>query len=141
MSKFVEHQHKFREARGGYTKDKASPGKAYAVDLQKVVVLPIMDQFKTAIFTPRLETFNETFAPLNGATPENPNITALWHEATSGRNIPDIASAFWNFFVLVNGSYPIILWLDNCSAQNKNWTFFTMLVQAIHFFNFESIES
>jgi hypothetical protein len=137
--KIGEHQRKFREARESYCKDKASKSMAYAVDLQKVVVLPIMDQFKTAIFTPRLVTFNETFAHLGGATAVNPNITALWHEATSGQNAPDIASAFWNFFIQVNCSLPIVLWLDNCSAQNKNWTFFTMLVQAIHFFNFESI--
>ena len=76
---FAAHQNKFREARESYTKDKASGVKAYAVDLQKVGVLPYIEQFKVAIFTPRLVTFNETFAPLGGATENNPNIAVLWH--------------------------------------------------------------
>jgi hypothetical protein len=136
---FVAHQNKFREARESYNKDKTSGVKAFAVDLQKVCVLPRMEQFKDAIFTPRLVTFNETFAPLGGATENNPNVAVLWHEATCGRNAPDIASTYWNFFIQVNCFIPIILWLDNCSAQNKNWTLFSMLVQAVQFFNFESI--
>ena len=137
--KFAQHKQKYQSARECYKTDKDMGKKAYAVDLQKVLLLPRMPEFKTVMFTPRLVTFNETFAPLGEATKENPNITVLWHEATSGRNAADLASAFWNFFESVDCNEPLILWLDNCSAQNKNWTLFSMLVRAAEHFKFPSI--
>jgi len=133
------HKETYQLARESYKIDKESGKKAFAVDLQKVGLLPRIPQFKTVIFTPRLVTFNETFAPLAQATSNNPNITVLWHEATSGRNAADLASAFWSFFTTLNCSDPIILWLDNCSAQNKNWILFSMLVRAVNHFNFPSV--
>ena len=137
--KYLAHQEKFRSAREHYTQDKESGQFAVAIDLQKVLILPYMNQHKTAIFTPRLVTFNETFARLGQATPSNPNVAVLWHEAISGRSASDIASTYWNFFLEVNCNEPIVLWLDNCSAQNKNWTLFSMLVKAVNHFEFESI--
>ena len=133
------HKESYQSARESYKTDKETGKKAFAVDLQKVGLLPRIPQFKTVIFTPRLVTFNETFAPLSQATVSNPNVTVLWHEATSGRNAADLASAFWSFFENVNCHDPIILWLDNCSAQNKNWILFSMLVRAANHFSFPSI--
>ncbi|KAK6168673.1 hypothetical protein SNE40_019864 [Patella caerulea] len=66
-----------------------------SADLQKVIMLPGMPGEKTSAFTRRIVAFNETFASL-GQT--KTKVTALWHEAISGRNASDIASTFWNFF-------------------------------------------
>jgi len=134
-----EHKKTYESARESYRKDKEAGKNAFAVDLQKVLLLPHMQEFKAAIFTPRLVTFNETFAPLGGPTSDNPNVAVLWHEATSGRNAGDLASAFWNFFINTNSNKPLILWLDNCSAQNKNWILFSMLIRAVNHFNFPAI--
>ena len=43
---------KLRSAREHYTEDKKSGRFAVAADLQKVLILPNMNQHKTAIFTP-----------------------------------------------------------------------------------------
>ena len=40
----------------------------FAVDLQKVVMLPRIEQFKSAIFCHRLVAFNETFASIKTGT-------------------------------------------------------------------------
>ena len=60
--KNLAHQEKFRSALEHYTEDKESVQFTVAVDLQKVLILRHMNQHKSAIFTPRLITFNETFA-------------------------------------------------------------------------------
>lgn len=36
----------------------------FSADLQKVIMLPRMEQYKTAIFTPRIIVFNESFVPV-----------------------------------------------------------------------------
>ncbi|KAK6179795.1 hypothetical protein SNE40_012072 [Patella caerulea] len=83
-------------------------------------MLPRVPGVKTCAFTRRVVAFNEPFASL-GQT--KTKVTALWHEAISGRNASDIASSFWNFF-----KQHIVIWVDNCTAQNNNWTFFSCLV-------------
>jgi hypothetical protein len=98
-----------------------------------------MSGYKVVLFTPRLVTFNETFAPLGKSSATKPNIPILWHEATSGRNASDIASAFWSFLNKMDSSEALVLWLEKCSAQNKNWTLFSTLVKAVHIFKFETI--
>ena len=61
-----QHKTKFIQARKEYRSDSGQPKKNNTLivssDLQKVVMLPRMDQFKTSIFTRRLCLFNETFA-------------------------------------------------------------------------------
>jgi hypothetical protein len=51
----------------------------------------------------------------------------------AGRSASDIASAFWNFLVnRLRDKNRIILWADNCSAQNKNWLIFTVMTLAVN---------
>ena len=82
------------------------------------------------MFTKRIIAFNETFAALGAA---GKNTTVVWHEAIAGRLAQDICSTYWNFFVQKQrDTEHIVLWADNCSAQNKNWQFFTFLASAVN---------
>ncbi|KAJ8939102.1 hypothetical protein NQ314_011233 [Rhamnusium bicolor] len=105
----------------------------FSVDLQKGNMLPRLDQYKIAIFTPRIIVFNESFVPVGKNQRHLKPIAALWHEGIAGRKKEDLISAFFSFFFLENRSAKKInLWLDNCSAQNKNWAFFSFLVFAVN---------
>lgn len=104
----------------------------YSVDLQKVVMLPRMDQFKAAVFCPRIIAFNESFVPIGSATANNLPFAVVWNETISGRNQEDIISAFRAFLIHNRDVRHIVLWMDNCSAQNKNWALFTFLVDIIN---------
>ncbi|GFS04207.1 hypothetical protein ElyMa_006490100 [Elysia marginata] len=96
-----------------------------SVDLQKVIMLPRLPGVKSCMFTKRIIAFNEIFAALGAA---GKNTTVVWHEAIAGRLAQDICSTYWNFFVeKQRDTEHIVLWADNCSAQNKNWQFFTFL--------------
>ncbi|ESO93896.1 hypothetical protein LOTGIDRAFT_153369 [Lottia gigantea] len=61
-----------------------------SVDLQKVIMLPLMPGNKTAIFTKRIIAFNETFAAV-GKQSKKPShirersLAVLWHEGIGGR--------------------------------------------------------
>ena len=98
--------------------------------MQKVTMLRRVPGVKTAVFTKRLVTFHETFAPLGkfsktkGIVPTG----VIWHEGISGRNAEDVASTFAK--VIRSAQYRdinhFIFWCDNCSGQNKNWVLFTM---------------
>ena len=94
------HKRRYAEARDEYVKDAKKPetfvmtedGEAtayYSADLQKVILLPRMDQFKKAIFT-------KGFA---GVATGYPNFAVLWHEGISGRNDEDLASVFHRFLL------------------------------------------
>lgn len=110
-----------------YTLDKhmpSSPDHSYrSVDMQKVIMLPSLPGIKTAIFTKRLVAFHETFAPLK--TLDN-TIAVIWNEAISGRNANDISSVFIKAMRQENDINHFTFWIDNCGAQNKNWTFFRL---------------
>lgn len=54
------------------------------------------------------------------------------HEAISGRKKDDIVSCFRAFFIQNRDLKHIVLWLDNCAAQNKNWGLFSYLVYLIN---------
>ena len=115
----------------------------FAADLEKVIMLPRMEQFKTVMFCPRLIVFNQSFVPIGDKHIHGLDRTyaALWHEAVSGRKKEDIASCFRAFFIQNRDLKHIILWLDNCAAQNKNWTLFSYLVYLVNSaeVNFETI--
>lgn len=73
--------------------------------------------------------FNETFASLQ----LDENICIVWHEALRGRTATDIASAYYN--LIKNSDSQIsefIFWVDNCSAQNKNWTLYSSFVTFVN---------
>ena len=82
-----------------------------------------MEQFKETIFTRNLNVFNETFAGLGSRK----KYATIWHEATAGRNDEDIASSYYSFIKANRDAETITIWADNCTAQNKNWTLYTML--------------
>lgn len=64
----IEHKRRYDRARVEYVAGKSKPFDPkhilVSTDLQKVVMLPRMEQFKEVLFTKRLRVFNQTFAPL-----------------------------------------------------------------------------
>ena len=63
---YISHKAKAKRTRREYTKDKEDIRKIdtlkVTADLQKIILLPRMDQFKSGLFTPRLVVFNETMS-------------------------------------------------------------------------------
>lgn len=94
-------------------------------------MLPRCDTFKEVIFVPRLIAYNESFIP-GGKKSKVPPFAAVWHEATSGRSKKDIASAFYKYFLQNRDLEHVILWVDNCAAQNKNWCLFSFFIYLIN---------
>ncbi|GFR62101.1 LINE-1 retrotransposable element ORF2 protein [Elysia marginata] len=121
----TDHNHQSEFARKAYKRDQAASlssqtnTTSYAsVDLQKEMMLPRLPGVKSCMFTKRIIAFNETFAALRAA---GKNTTVVWHEAIAGRLAQDICSTYWNFFLeKQRDTEHIVLWADNCSAQNKN---------------------
>jgi len=99
----------------------------FSADLEKVIMLPRMDTFKTALFTRRIIAFNESFVPL-GASRKYKPLAVIWHEAIAGRKKEDITSAFCAFLMKYRDIKTITIWLDICTGQNKNWSLFCFLV-------------
>ena len=99
-------------------------------DMQKVIMLPRMPGFKTAVFQGRLTTYHQTFSPLGKG---KKNLGVLWHDGIAKRYDEDIASAY---VLAVTKHFRdkdnIVIWADNCSVQNKNWTLFTALVTLVN---------
>ena len=68
----------YKQARIHYEKDRSENSHcAFSVDMEKVLLLPHMPQYKEAIFTRRLVTFNETFARLGS---DSAPLAIIWHE-------------------------------------------------------------
>lgn len=105
---YLVHNSKYEEARKFYqeavSKDNGEEYKSnktvvYSMDLQKVIMLPIMEEFKECIFTKRIVVLNESFVPV-GEREEQPDIkpiACIWHEGVSGRKKEDIAGAITKF--------------------------------------------
>ena len=98
----------------------------FTVDMQKVILIPKLTT-KEHFFTPRLIAYNETFARLSSGT----DLCVLWHEAVSGRDAAQVASAYIKA-VKSSGKKHIKLWCDNCNSQNKNWTLYTAMVICVN---------
>lgn len=94
-------------------------------------MLPRLEMFKQIIFAPRLTTYNQTFAPVGKNSKIKP-LAVLWHSAITGRNKEHILSTFNMFFHHYRGTKKFVLWLDNCSAQNKNWCLLTFFVKIVN---------
>lgn len=130
------HKKKYTKARETYKEDVekskiSSDTLFYSADLQKVIMLPRLDMFKSVIFTPRIIAFNESFVPL-GTHSQQKTVATIWHEAVAGRKKEDIISSFHQFFILHRDCKKLVVWLDNCSAQNKNWTLMSFLIYIIN---------
>ena len=90
--------------------------------MQKVLLLPIVHDMKACIFTPRLVVFNETFAEMKEREKKT-HYLCVWNESQAGRKKEDIARAIYKVFQKERDVAKLIFWMDNCSGQNKNWTF------------------
>lgn len=135
-AKRSNHKLAYKEARQAYELD----GKTMepctivrSVDLQKVIMLPRIPGLKTVCFTRRLIIFHETFAPVGVyKTAAKPTQSVVWHEGIAGRKCEDIASTFLIALKIDRDYQHIIYYMDNCAAQNKNWTLFTALTNYIN---------
>nr|CAI5858334.1 unnamed protein product [Callosobruchus analis] len=133
--KYYEHKTKYRNAREEYLKDSGKPEieneMIISADLQKVIMLPRAEMFKEIIFIPRIIVFNESFVPVGKAKCTKP-LAVLWHEGVAKRNKEEIISAFYAFFRKNRDVEHITIWLDNSSAQNKNWALFSFFVYIVN---------
>nr|CAI5832340.1 unnamed protein product [Callosobruchus analis] len=80
---------------------------------------------------PRIIVFNESFVPV-GKAKCTKRLAVLWHEGVAKRNKEEIISAFYTFFRKNRDVEHITIWLDNCSAQNKNWALFSFFVYIVN---------
>ena len=134
-SSYNKHFERATVARTEYKNDAAEsvkrPSKAsfFSCDLQKVKMLPEIPGVKTAVFTQRIAAYNESFSRL-GESSGRKSVAVIWHQGLMGRNDEDVASAFVRIISQPDmQEYPeLVLWLDNCSVQNKNWTLYTTMV-------------
>ncbi|XP_072022749.1 LOW QUALITY PROTEIN: uncharacterized protein [Amphiura filiformis] len=102
-------------------------------NMQKVIMLPRrMPGIKSSVFTRRLVQFHKTFVQLREKRKGGqPAIGVIWNESQSGRNAEDVACTFMKF-PNVRDKKRVIMYMDNCSAQNKNWTIFTAMVDEVN---------
>ncbi|KAJ8682312.1 hypothetical protein QAD02_018104 [Eretmocerus hayati] len=107
--------------------------KFFCADMQKVIMLPHIPSSKTTLFTQRIVAFHLSVVPLGQLSSSSKKpFAVVWHEGVAGRKAEDIASAYHSFFMSERDVKTIIIWLDNCTAQNKNWTFISSLVELIN---------
>lgn len=126
-----KHHKLYKAARAEYQNDCARNEVVITADLQKVIMLPRCDTFKEVIFVPRIIAYNESFVPA-GKRPKVPFFAVVWHEATAGRCKSDIISSFYSYFLQMRDITHLILWMDNCSSQNKNWTLYSFFVYLLN---------
>lgn len=94
-------------------------------------MLPRLETFKEIIFTPRIIAFNESFVPVGSNNRCYP-WAVIWHEAIAGRTKHDIISTFYAFLLANRDSKRIVIWLDNCASQNKNWTLISFFIYVVN---------
>ncbi|CAG9795762.1 unnamed protein product [Diatraea saccharalis] len=133
--RFALHKTKSDQALENYkidaTQKNSKHVKYFSMDLQKVILLPIMPQIKEAVFISRLITFNLTFAPINKQSPDSATCI-VWHEGHAGRKTSNIVDAILTFIKNERDCQHFHIWADNCTAQNKNWTLFTALTTIVN---------
>ncbi len=101
----------------------------YTVDMQKALLMPKLPS-KDYYFSRKLVLFNETFAKPGKTDPAA--ITVLWHEGEAGRKAFNITNSFLAFLQLNRDFQEIVLYSDNCSAQNRNWTLISALPRMVN---------
>lgn len=84
---WIKHHNRYKEARHFYEQAKTeenieelqrSKTVIYSMDLQKVIMLPQMEQFKEVVLTKRIDVFNESFVPVGKQQIIKP-VARLWH--------------------------------------------------------------
>lgn len=122
---FEKHKKKNELSRDAYVSDKnvIENSKHVVADLQKIIMLPRLEQFKQVIFTKRIVAYNQSFVTVGN---KNKMIAwpVIWHEGIAGRKKEELTSAYHMFLLQHRDAELITFWTDNCTAQNKNWTLF-----------------
>ena len=140
-SQWLEHKHKYSLTRIAYQLDKDAAKDLtnntlyLSSDMQKVILLPRLPGYKLCLFTKRLVVINPTFAPINKEEVHNKkSLGIVWHEGIMGRKDEDVCSAFIKCFR--SSTYRdynhIVIWLDNCAGQKRNWTLITSLIGLVN---------
>ncbi len=137
---WLSHKRKYRITRAAYKHDKesvdANGDTVYlSSDMQKVILLPRLPGYKLCMFTKRLVVINQTFAPINKEEVHKKKaLGVLWHEGVSGRKDEDVTSAFIKCMEhpTFRDYSNFVIWVDNCSGQNKNWTLYTSLIHIVN---------
>lgn len=102
----------------------------FTVDMQKCITMPQLNN-KDFFFSRKLNLFNETFAGIGKGN--KPATAMLWHEGESGRKAFDVATAYVLFIKMYCRDYKtVILYADNCNAQNKNKILYSALLRLIN---------
>lgn len=128
------HIQKASKARNHYRIDKTKTVNdeiiIVSADMQKVVMLPRLKGLKTAIFCKRLIAFNETFANIGSKSLHTSAV--LWNEAIAGRTAEEVTSSFYKFLKVHRNAEDVIIWLDNCSSQNKCWVLYSSMIKIVN---------
>ena len=127
QEQLAEHKRLAERAREEYQKDKERQLREdealYTLDMQKIVCLPRLLQYKQLVFCKRLTVFHHTLAPVGGTTNAKPTISAVWDECTAGRTATEIISMLLKMIrdSPLRAKKHLEIWADNCSSQNKNY--------------------
>ena len=91
-------------------------------------MLPKLAEAKTAVITQMFAAYNKTFGELGSGA----SIGTLCHQGVMRRNDEDITRAFIRLLKVpeISKYPPVVIWLDNCSGQNKNWTLYCAVYYA-----------
>ncbi|KAL4714331.1 hypothetical protein ACJJTC_009683 [Scirpophaga incertulas] len=103
--------------------------KVFTADMQKAICMPKLTT-KDYYFSRKLVLFNETFV---SPGKNEPAFCLVWHEGESGRKAYNIASTYVQFIINhANRIKEIIIYCDNCTAQNKNRILFSAMIRLIN---------
>ena len=97
-----------------------------SADLQKVVMLPRMDQFKACVFSKRLIVFNETICELEKNSKREETLLFCGTRPSQNAKTKTYPQHFTSTLKVLRDDKKLTLWLD------KNWRFFTMLFHKVN---------
>lgn len=106
------------------------------VDLEKVF-LCLKGENGDFFYKRKLSCYNLTIF----ASGDQKGYCFVWDEIEAGRGAAEIASCLWKFIIMKvkSGVKVLIIYSDNCSAQNKNQFLFAMYIMASIRFNIQII--
>ena len=87
-----------------------------------------MPGIKSVCFTKRIAAFHETFAPIGKYKQTSKTNSIVWHEGVAGQLGEEISSTFLQALEQYRDFMHIVYFMDNCTAQNKNWTLFVVFL-------------
>ena len=138
-TKYAEHIQRKIESRQCYKQDKmlsekSTDGKTcfYSLHFQKVRMLPEIAGVKSAVFRQRICAYNESFSPIGKI--KGKSIAMLRNQGVAGRNDKDIAIRSEKLILheVDHDTKHLVLWMDNCGPQNKNWILYPALVAMVN---------